>query len=153
MPEAVNEPASPAIQLRRRFRAPPERVFRAWTRPEALKAWWCPSGWKATAIEVDLRVGGEYRIAMRWAGVGAEVCVSGHFLEVSPPERLRYSWRWEGAFEGMPETLVTVEFAEAAGGTELTLRHENFADGADRQRHRAGWIAACNRLDRSLAAT
>jgi uncharacterized protein YndB with AHSA1/START domain len=89
---------------------------------------------------------------MRRAGLGTEVFVSGHFLEVRPPERLSYSWQWEGAFEDMPETLVTVEFAEAVGGTELTLRHENFAEAVARQQHRAGWIAACNRLDRSLVA-
>lgn len=140
-----------AIHLRRYFRAPPEKVFRAWTRPEALKKWWCPSGWSATEIEVDLRVGGAYRMGMRKAGRGAEVAVSGRFLEVSPPERLRYSWRWEGAFEGMPSTLVTVDFLRSGKGTELILRHENFADAEIRQQHWIGWIAACNRLEPSIS--
>jgi uncharacterized protein YndB with AHSA1/START domain len=139
------------IHLRRRFRAPPEKVFRAWTQPEALKAWWCPSGWSATAIEVDLRVGGEYRIGMRRAGRGAEIAVFGHFLEVRPPKRLRYTWRWEGAFERMPDTSVTVEFVRSGRGTELTLYHENFDDAGIRQQHWIGWIAACNRLDLALS--
>src|SRR4051794_54751 len=104
------------------------RIFRAWTQPEALKEWWCPSGWKAAAIEVDLRVGGEHRIAMRRARESAEVSVLGHFLEVRPPQRLRYRWRWEGAFERMPDTLVTVEFLVSGSGTELTLCHESFVD-------------------------
>lgn len=141
-----------AIRVTRYFRAPPEKVFRAWTQPEALKEWWCPSGWKAAAIEVDLRAGGEYRIAMRRAGDSTEVSVSGHFLEVRPPERLRYTWRWEGAFERMPDTLVTVEFLVSGSGTELTLCHESFVDAEVRLQHRSGWIVACNRLERSLPA-
>ena len=144
------EQTSPVIQLRRYFRAPPEKVFRAWTQPQALKAWWCPRGWKAALIEVDLRVGGEYRIGMRKGGRGAEVSVFGHFLEVRPPQRLRYTWRWEGAFERMRDTLVTVEFVESGGGTELTLCHEDFDDAAVRQQHWIGWVAACNRLELTL---
>lgn len=145
------EPDHLAIRLRRWFRAPPEKVFRAWTQPEALKNWWCPNGWKATLIEVDLREGGAYRIGMRRPEGGAQVCVCGHFLEVSRPERLRYTWRWEGAFERMPDTLVTVEFVKCGSGTELTLRHEKFDDVEIRQQHWIGWIAACNRLERSIA--
>jgi uncharacterized protein YndB with AHSA1/START domain len=76
--------------------------------------------------------------------------VSGRFLEVRPPERLRYTWRWEGAFEQMPDTLVTVEFIRFRSGTELTLHHENFANAAIRQQHWSGWIAACNRLEPAL---
>ena len=140
------------LQLRRWFRASPETVFRAWTRPEALKAWWCPHGWSAVAVEIDLRVGGAYRIGMRRAEPGSAVFVSGNFLEVCPPRRLQYTWRWQGAFEGMPDTLVTVEFVEFKGGTELILRHENFAVAEARQAHWIGWIAACNRLERALPA-
>ena len=139
-----------AIRLRRHFRAPPETVFRAWTRPETLEKWWCPAGWRAVAIAVDLREGGEYRIAMRRAAGGAEISVRGRFLEVRPPERLKYTWRWEGAFEDVPETLVTVEFARSGSGTELTLCHERFADAEVRQQHWIGWVAACNRLELSL---
>ena len=56
------------FELQRRFRASPERVFRAWTQPAALREWWCPAGWTAGEIEVDLRVGGAYRIAMIHSG-------------------------------------------------------------------------------------
>ena len=137
------------FELQRRFRASPERIFRAWTQPVALREWWCPPGWIAAAIEIDLRIGGNYRIAMSRAGrAGSEVSVSGQFLEVRPPERLAYTWRWEGAFAEMPETLVTLELSGSGGETLLTLRHENFVDLGLRQQHRSGWISACDRLDR-----
>ena len=139
------------IELQRRFRASPERVFRAWTQPLALREWWCPAGWAASEIEIDLRAGGRYRIAMVRAGdAGPGVSVSGQFLEVRPPERLIYTWRWEGAFAGMPETLVTLELSGSENETLLTLRHDNFTDTGLRQQHRSGWIAACDRLDRAM---
>ena len=60
----ADNPGNIGFELQRRFRASPERVFRAWTRPAALREWWCPAGWVAGEIEIDLRVGGGYRIAM-----------------------------------------------------------------------------------------
>jgi len=147
---APADPAKIGFELQRRFRASPERVFRAWTQPVALREWWCPPGWVAGEIAIDLRPAGAWRIAMVRAGGGAEVSVGGEFLEVRPAEQLVYTWRWEGAFAQMPETLVTVELQESDGDTVLTLRHENFADAATRQQHRSGWISACDRLDRMM---
>jgi len=136
------------IQLQRRFRASPERVFQALTQPAALREWWCPPGWIAGEIDLDLRVGGAYRIAMTRMGDRKQLAVSGRFLEVQPPERLVYTWRWEGAFAEMAETQVTLELQRSENETLLVLWHENFADPAIREQHRTGWIAACNRLDR-----
>ena len=151
MQSVAAHPAGLGIELQRRFRASPERVFRAWTQPLALREWWCPAGWAASEIEIDLRSGGRYRIAMVRAGdAGLGVSVSGQFLEVRPPERLVYTWRWEGAFAGMPETLVTLELNGSENETLLTLRHDNFTDTGLRQQHRSGWIAACDRLDRAM---
>jgi uncharacterized protein YndB with AHSA1/START domain len=154
MQSAAAHPAGLDIELQRRFRASPERVFRAWTQPVALREWWCPAGWLPGEIKIDLRVGGLYRIAMVRAGdAGRGVSVSGQFLEVRPPDRLVYTWRWEGNFAGMPETLVTLELRGSENETLLTLRHENFTDLGIRHQHRSGWIAACDRLDRAVTAS
>jgi uncharacterized protein YndB with AHSA1/START domain len=142
------DPTTIGIELQRRFRASPERVFRAWTQPRALREWWCPPGWVAGEIELDVRVGGSYCIRMSRVGEVRSVAVRGQFLEVRPPERLVYTWCWEGAFTHISETLVTLELRGSEGDTLLTLRHEKFADAAVLQQHRTGWIAACNRLDR-----
>jgi uncharacterized protein YndB with AHSA1/START domain len=151
MQTATSETPRLGIELQRRFRASPERVFRAWTQPVALREWWCPPGWLAGAIEIDLRVGGAYRIAMSRAdNADARVSVGGRFLEVKPPERLVYTWRWEGAFTEMPETLVTLELRGSGDETLLTLLHDNFSELGVRQQHRSGWIAACDRLDRAM---
>ncbi|MGH9257817.1 MAG: SRPBCC family protein [Vicinamibacterales bacterium] len=150
-PEPVAERTGIAFRLRRRLSAPREDVFRAWTEPEALKRWWCPMGWVPADVDIDLRVGGTYRIGMRRLGGGRPVYVRGRFLEVNSPEQLRYTWRWENAFEEMPHTQVTVQFIDSGGTTDLVLTHENLPEIPICLRHRAGWIAALERMERIYA--
>ncbi|HEV2690868.1 MAG TPA: SRPBCC domain-containing protein, partial [Bryobacteraceae bacterium] len=116
----VSEQGDIAYRLRRRFAARRERVFRAWTDEAALRQWWCPRGWTPADIAIDLRVGGAYRIGMRKTEADKNISVCGRFLEVRSPELLVYTWHWDGAFEEMPETQVTVQFSEEDGGTEVS---------------------------------
>jgi len=106
-------------------------------------------GWALVEIEVDLRVAGMYRIAMRNRESGLPVSVCGRFLEIHTPERLVYTWQWENAFLDMPETRVTVQFVESGTGTEVVLIHENFPEVGVCLQHRAGWIAAWSRMEMS----
>jgi uncharacterized protein YndB with AHSA1/START domain len=53
------------FELQRTFRASPERVFRAWTQPAALREWWCPSGWVAGEIAIDLQIGAPIALRCR----------------------------------------------------------------------------------------
>ena len=153
IPETVAQRAGIAIRLRKHFAAPRERVFRAWTDAEVLKRWWCPQGWEPAGIEVDLRVGGAYRMGMCRFENGPPVYVYGSFLEVHRPERLVYTWNWQNAFEKMPETRVTVEFIESGGTTEVVLTHEDLQEIPVCLRHHAGWISALQRIERSLFAS
>jgi uncharacterized protein YndB with AHSA1/START domain len=138
------------IHVRRRFPVPREKVFRAWTDADVLKRWWCPQGWAPAEIEINARAGGTYRIGMRRSEPGPPIYVYGRFLEVHPPERLVYTWQWENAFEQMPQTRVTVQFIENGTTTEIVLTHENLPEISVCLRHRAGWIAAWERIERSL---
>ena len=91
---------------------------------------------------------------MRRLRGGAAVYVHGRFLEVSCPERLVYTWRWQNAFENMPETQVTVLFtAAASGGTEVMLKHENLPAIPVCLRHWNGWRAALPRIEAALVDT
>lgn len=127
------------IQLQWHFKARRERVFAAWTRPDLLARWWGP---KAEA-EVDLRVGGPFRLSMRFDW-GALVAL-GEYREVSPPERLVFTWRWEGE-EAAEEGLVTLELREAEGGTDLLLTHQGLSDAQAAENHRQGWTDCVARL-------
>ena len=150
MQPATTEPTGLAFRLQRRFRAPREKVFRAWTDPEVLKRWWCPEGWTPAEIEIDLRAGGVYRFGMRRQIGEDPVFVRGCFLHVRPPEMLAYTWKWENAFPHMPQTRVTVEFMEDGATTLITLRHEDLPEIPVCLQHRSGWIAAWDRLERAL---
>lgn len=133
------------LHIRRTFSASPAEVFEAWTRPEHLKRWWGMNDKFTTPIaEVDLRVGGRYRLAMKPPDNDDLYIVSGTFLEVNPPHRLVYTWTWENAHEA--ETTVTVVFHEREGATEVVLTHGPFEAAPRRDRHAAGWDGCLTRL-------
>ena len=138
------------LELQRRFRAPREKVFRAWTDPAELKKWWGPAGYETPEVEVDLRVGGRYRLAMRKEPGGEVFYLNGAYHEVTPPERLIYTWSWEGKEMDSTETLVTVEFRELGPETEISLTHERFPGKELRDRHTEGWCSCLDRLGGAL---
>lgn len=139
------------LRLTRRFAASPERVFDAWTNPELLRRWWAAlQGWETALAEVDLRLGGRYRLSMRDPDADAEYTVSGEYLEVRRPERLAYTWTWEGDPEimrGSEGTVVAVELREDGGGTELELTHRGFDDERIRDLHLEGWNGCLDNLE------
>lgn len=80
---------NPALDLvlERVVEVPPHLVWRAWTEPEHLKAWFCPKPWSVTDCEIDLRPGGIFRTVM-CSPEGEEHPNVGCYLEVVPNERL-----------------------------------------------------------------
>jgi uncharacterized protein YndB with AHSA1/START domain len=136
----------PRLVLTRTLPAPPERVFKAWTDPEALTRWWVPvPGMSCPEAEVDLRVGGRYRITMRNTK-GELLYVGGVYREVTPPTRLVYTWSWNGSSDDGVETVVTVEFRAAGDRTELVLTHDGFPDQARCDGHERGWTGCLGHL-------
>ena len=118
--------------------APPNRVWRAFTDPAALAAWFWPQQF-AMSVDTDARVDGRYRLA----GHGPGMAVDGEYLVIEPPSRLVFTWRWEGEPE---QTLVTLLLTPTATGTELTLVHDRFPDDATRDSHVKGWSDCLDRL-------
>ena len=139
------------LRLRRSFAASPERVFRAWTRPEEMKQWKAPGDMTTPIAEVDLRPGGSYRIHMQ-APDGALHRLVGVYRLVEPPKKLVYTWRWEDDPNQPPETLVTVEFLDRGTSTELVLTHELFPNEAAKSLHETGWTGCFEKLARLVAA-
>lgn len=137
--------AEATLQLTRTFAAPRAEVFRAWTEPAALTRWFGPPGYATRSAEVDLRVGGRYRFAMRELPDGGLFYLSGTYGEVRPPEKLIYTWNWEGQPE-LGETLVTVTFRDLGRSTEVVVTHERFPAAEVRDKHREGWSGSLDRL-------
>jgi uncharacterized protein YndB with AHSA1/START domain len=132
------------LTLTRVIRAPPEKVFAAWTEPELLKQWWGPGPVTCPEAHVDLREGGAYRIANLEAD-GSITWISGQFERVRAPEELVYTWS-VSIVPGDP-TRVRVVFLRHAEGTELVLTHERFAVEAVRDMHVSGWNGCLDKLD------
>jgi uncharacterized protein YndB with AHSA1/START domain len=136
-----------SLEISRTLAAPPERVWRALTQPEALGSWFWPAAF-GTTVEVDLRVGGRFRIAAPNGPAGGFAAI-GEYVTVEPPHRLVFRWGWEG--EPDEETLVTVTLNGDGDKTELLLVHERFATETDRDNHRQGWTDCLDRLPAHLA--
>ena len=137
------------LRLARTFPVSRERVFKAWTTPQALKRWFAPAdAYETPEVEVDLRVGGNYRIVML-SPEGERHTVYGEYREINPPKRLVFTWAWESWLES-EETLVTVEFLERGGETELILTHQRFPNAEVREKHRKGWSGCLDRLPKAV---
>jgi len=142
--------AVPALVLRRTYAAPRQRVFDAWTNPELAMKFFGPGDVTVPEMEMDVRTGGTYRIVMVMPD-GERMNVGGTYREVRAPERLSMTWRWE---EDDPadefDTLLTLDFNEVAGGTELVLTHEQLASVESRDRHADGWGKILDQLEATL---
>jgi uncharacterized protein YndB with AHSA1/START domain len=138
-----------SLEVRRTIRAPAERLFAAWTEPARLMQWWGPAGVRCTGAEIDLRVGGAYRIANLFPD-GNVLWIAGAFEEIARPHRLVYSWRLEPGVQ--PEERVTVRFERRDDATEVIVLHERIATPELRDRHAHGWNGCLDGLERFLTA-
>lgn len=143
--------AAPRLVIRRKFAAPRDRVFAAWTQPEQMRQWAGPGEVKVGDIEADVRSGGKYRIAMLLPD-GDTYVVGGIYREVRAPEFLSYTWKWEeDKPEDEVETLVNVEFNDLGKETELVLTHSQFASAESRDNHEKGWMSSLDKFAKMVA--
>jgi len=141
----MSEPAAAEqILITRIFDAPREAVFRAWTDPDEVAAWFGPEHFDTQRVRIDLRVGGRYELVMVQRDSGAEFPVGYEILEIVEPELLVLR------SDPMPEVgmhepaIVRVELHDHGDKTRMTLSDGPYPAG---QRHaEAGWIAALDKL-------
>jgi uncharacterized protein YndB with AHSA1/START domain len=138
------------LRIERTFDATAEEVFDAWTSPEVLRRWFhSEPDWTTPVAEVDLRVGGKVRVAMRETD-GTEHAMGGEFTLIDRPRRLAMTW----TFDEWPEKeqMIELEFTERDGRTTVVLINS----GIDTEQHRAeqqgGWKGCLDSLERALAA-
>lgn len=145
---ASQSPRRPALAIERTYAVPPEKVWQAWTDPQALIKWFGPEETESVLrAELDVRVGGRYHIAFV-TNDGENHDVSGVYREVVQNRKLVFTWAWRSTPER--ESLVTIILQPSDGGTELSFRHEQFFDEAARDGHERGWTGTFRKLDRYL---
>jgi uncharacterized protein YndB with AHSA1/START domain len=155
--------------LTRLFDAPRELVYKAWTDPKQMSQWWGPHGFTNPVCEVDLRVGGAYRIVMRGPD-GVDYPVKGVYREIVSPERLvitddcsEHPAEWqESILKDLPpsevkqslEAINTVTFEEQGGKTLLTIRtlfhSAAVRDAMVKMEMSEGWGQSLERLEALL---
>ena len=148
MATVSTQPETTSLQLRRIFAAPRTKVFRAWTDPQALTQWFGPPGYTTLSADVDLRKGGKYRLTMRKDPDGDPFDAFGTFQDVRSPEKLVYTWNW--SHRDIGDTLITLEFRDLGGQTELVLTHERFPNIEERDGHSQGWNGCFDRLEKFI---
>ena len=153
MPKAIPNPTvrpelpaganiSPAtINVRRRIAAPAQALFDAWLDPASVASWLRPGSTVRTDARIKPVVGGSFEIDMHQPD--KVVPHRGTYVEIDPPRRLVFTWA--SPHTAGRDTLVTIEFTELDGATEISLTHEQLPEYMA-QGHVGGWTSAFEKL-------
>ena len=138
------------LKIERIFRAPRERVFRAWTDPNQALHWWGPKDYPGFFLEMDVRVGGAWCGKLRSVADGTVLTHRGVFRAIVEPSLLSFTFAWDEEGERGLETLVTLTFEDLGGRTRFTLHQAPFQSDGERDGHGAGWNSTFDRLEEAL---
>ncbi len=112
-----------SVRLHRVLRCTPERLYRAFLDPDAMAKWSPPYGFTGKVHEIDVRVGGGYRMSFTNFGTGKSHSFRGAYLELKPHELIRYTDQFDDS--NLPGAMqITVTLRAVACGTELTIVQE-----------------------------
>ena len=129
------------------YPASAERVFLAWTHPEALHAWFRPNEQMQTVhVETDLRTGGDYRIGLEKNRRQVLLGKRPSYHEINEPVKLAFTLRWGDETEA-EDTYVSITLRQLSPNqTELTLFHDEFLTAAERDSYKENWIGVLAQL-------
>lgn len=126
------------IRLHRVFRAPPERVYRAFLDPDAFAKWCPPHGFTGKVHQMDARVGGGYKMSFTNFSTGKSHSFGGKYIELKPHERIRYADKFDDP--NLPgEMLITIDLRKVACGTELSIVQEGVPEVIPAEFCYLGW--------------
>jgi len=126
------------IRLHRVLKAPPERVYRAFTDPAAMCKWLPPHGFTGTMHHMEAKVGGTWRMSFTNISAGGSHTFGGEYLELEPGRKLRYTSRFDDP--NLPgEMTTTIELTQVFCGTEMQVTQEGIPDVIPSQACYLGW--------------
>src|SRR5512134_995236 len=151
-PTTTERKSDRELVVTRTFNGPARIVFEAWARPELFKRWWVPksTGMSLLSCEMDVRVGGSYRLVFRHDAFPEPMAFFGRYIEVTPPSRL--VWTNDEGGEGGAVTTVTFE---ERGAETLVVMHDLYPskealDGAIASGSTSGFTETFEQLDELL---
>ena len=133
--------ADRVVTVRRVLPAPPDIVYDEWLDPVGMLGWMCPRPARAVKISLEPSVGRPLRIDIEDGG--SSLYVTGTFVELDRPRRLRFTWSCSAWADPSAQSLVTVTLeARGADETMMTIEHEQLPpEQVDSHRHGWGTIA------------
>ena len=141
------------LAVTRTFNGPARIVFEAWTKPELFRRWWTPKSFGLTihSCEMDVRVGGTYRLMISHPASEQPMAFFGKYIEVAPHARL--AWTNDESADG---AITTVTFEER-GGETLVVMHDLYPskealDAAMASGEKSGMSETFDQLDDLLLA-
>lgn len=135
------------VRLHRVLRAKPDKVYRAFTLPEAMARWIAPYGFLCTVHHMDVRVGGHFRMSFTNFGSGNSHAFGGEYLELTPGARIRYTDAFDDP--NLPGVMhVTVDLKAVVCGTELSIVQEGIPQTIPVAMCYLGWQESLEQLAR-----
>jgi uncharacterized protein YndB with AHSA1/START domain len=126
------------VTLHRVLRAPPERIYRAFTDGEAMAKWIPPYGFTCTVHHFESVVSGTFRMSFRNFTTNHAHSFGGEFIELIPHERIRYTDTFDDP--GMPGTMtVTVALRAVSCGTDLSVSQSDIPEMIPLEMCYLGW--------------
>lgn len=130
--------AAYTVQFHRVFRAPPERVYRAYLDPEAMTKWLPPHGFTGKVHEIDVRVGGGYKMSFTNFTTGQRHSFGGSYIELVPNERVVATDTFDDP--NLPgEMVTTLTLKPVSVGTDVTIVQEGIPDVIPPEECYLGW--------------
>ena len=143
--------ASNTVQLHRVLSATPERVYRAFTDPDAMAKWLPPHGFTGKVHEMDARVGGRYRMSFTNFSNGQSHSFGGTYVELKPNELLRYTDVFDDP--NLPgEMMTTVTLKAVSCGVELRVLQEGIPSMIPAEQCYLGWQQSLTLLTQLVEA-
>jgi uncharacterized protein YndB with AHSA1/START domain len=134
-----------SVQLHRVLTAPVEKVYRAFTDPDAMASWLPPYGFVAKVHSMDLKVGGKYKMSFTNFTTGSSHSFGGDYLEIKPNELLKYSDKFDDP--NLPsEMTTTITFKAVSCGTEIVAVQEGIPEMIPVEMCYLGWQESLEKL-------
>jgi uncharacterized protein YndB with AHSA1/START domain len=133
------------VKLHRVFSAPVEKVYKAFTHPEAMASWIPPYGFLCKVHHMDLKVGGTYKMSFMNFTTGSEQTFGGEYVEIIPNEKLVYTDQFEDP--NLPgQMITTIELKKVLCGTELFATQEGIPEMIPVEMCYLGWQESLDKL-------
>lgn len=139
--------SSNSVSLHRIFKAPPEKLYRAFTEAAAMASWLPPYGFVCTVHQMDVAPGGSYRMSFQNFSTGNSHSFGGKYVEIKPNEWLKYTDQFDDP--NLPgEMITTVQFRKTIAGAEVKITQEGIPVAIPAEMCYLGWQDSLDKLTR-----